>query len=136
MNELECKPEYDAEDTFYCESVDLITKKGEIFTTLIVNYTAAKLNVKMDTGAKCKVLSKQMLENIEPTVSVNTAEKVNLAAYGAQMIRTEGTATLHCTQGNFNFNVVEQEVKPLLGLPDSIALGLIQLGPDVHMLKQ
>lgn len=101
MNELECKPENEVEDTFYCESVDLITNKGEIFTTLIVIYTAAKLKVKMDTGAKCNGLLKQMLENIEPTVSVNTAEKVNLAAYGGQMIRTQppfialkGTLTL------------------------------------------
>lgn len=37
INDLECKLEYEAGDTFYCESVDLITKKGKILATLTVS---------------------------------------------------------------------------------------------------
>lgn len=57
-------------------------------------------------------------------------------AYGGETIKTDGTVTLQCTQGQFKFHVVNRDVRPILGLQDSVALGLIQLGPDVHTLQE
>jgi len=76
-----------------------------------------------------------MLHAVDHTVYVDPDEKVNLVAYGGESIKTDGTVTLHCTQGQFKFHVVNRDVKPILGLQDSMAIGLIRLGPDVHMLQ-
>lgn len=75
-----------------------------------------------------------MLKGLNHTSPTNIAEKVNLVAYGGETIDTEGTTVLQCVHGEFKFHVVDCDVKPLPGLQDSIAMGLIQLGPDVHML--
>jgi len=75
-----------------------------------------------------------MLKGLKYTIPTNIAEKVNLVAYGRETVDTEGTTGLQCTRGDLKFHVVDRDVKPLLGLRDSIAMGLIQLGPDVHML--
>ena len=40
------------------------------------------------------------------------------------------------TCGRLQFHVVDHNAKPLLGLTDSIKLGLVHLGPDVHALQQ
>ena len=95
-----------------------------------------QLKVKVDTGAKCNVLPRKMLNAVDHTVHVKPNEKVNLVAYGGETIKTDGTVTLHCTQGQFKFHVVNRDVKPILGLQDSIAIGFIHLRPDVHMLQQ
>lgn len=116
------------------DPVELTSQKGEIFTTLKLKNGNGQLKVKVDTRAKCNVISKRMLKGLNHTFPTNIAEKVNLVAYGGETIDTEGTTVLQCVRGEFKFHVVDRDVKPLLGLQDSIAMGLIQLGPDVHML--
>ncbi len=134
IHELNAQPDNNLQDTFYCDPVDLSSQKGEIFTTLKLKNGNGQLKVKVDTGAKCNVVSKRMLNSLNQTTPINTAERVNLVAYGGEMIDTEGTTVLQGVRGEFTFHVVDRDVKPLLGLQDSIVMGLIQLGPDVHML--
>lgn len=59
-------------------------------------------------------------------------------ACGGQLIWSEGEATIPCVQGDFVFQIVNLDVKPLLGLPDSIHLGLVTFGPDatVHFVDE
>ncbi len=134
IHELDAQPHNNLQDTFYCDPVDLSSQKGEIFTTLKLKNGNGQLKVKVDTGAKCNVVSKRMLNSLNQTTPINTAEKVNLVAYGRETIDTEGTPVLQCVRGEFTFHVVDRDVKPLISLQDSNAMGLIQLGPDVHML--
>lgn len=61
---------------------------------------------------------------------------MDLIAYGGQTINTEGTTLLVCEQGRLRFHVVDRNVRPLLVLQDSIAMGLIQLGPHVHTVQE
>lgn len=61
-----------------------------------------------------------MQPSICPTL--NTAEKVKLITDGGQTINTEGTTMFDCE------HVVDCNVR--LGLHNSIAVGLIHLGPD------
>lgn len=84
------------DDTFYCDTVHSPSKKGDIFTTLKLKNGVGQLKVKVDTGAKCNVLAKHMLHDIDHTSSVNTEEKVSLVAYDGEKINTEGTAILDC----------------------------------------
>ncbi len=132
--QLGAQPDNNLQDTFYCDPVDLSSQKGEIFTTLKLKNGNGQLKVKVDTGAKCNVISKRMLNSLNQTTPIKTAERVNLVAYRGETIDTEGTTVLQCVRGEFTFHVVDRDVKPLLSLQDSIVMGLIQLGPDVHML--
>ena len=136
VNELTTEPDNQVVDTFYCDTIFTSAQKGEIFATLAMQNGNGQLRVKVDTGAKCNVLPRKMLHAVDHTVRVDPNEKVNLVAYGGETIKTDGTVTLQCTQGQFKFHVVNRDVKPILGLQDSVALGLIQLGPDVHTLQQ
>ncbi len=86
-------------DTFYCETVADVSQRGEIFTTLHLKHRSGQLKLKVDTGAKCNVISAQQLHLIVPAAHINTNEKVNLIAYGGQTINTEGTTILDCEQG-------------------------------------
>ncbi len=114
--------------------MDDVSQRGEIFTTLHLKHRSGQLKLKVDTGAKCNVISAQQLHLIVPAAHINTNEKVNLIAYGGQTINTEGTTILDCEQGQLKFHVVDRSVRPLLGLQDTIAMGLIQLGPHVHAM--
>lgn len=136
VNELITESDSQEVDTFYCDTILTTAQKGEIFATLAMRNANGQLKVKVDTGAKCNVLPKKMLHAVDNTVRVDSTETVNLVAYGGETIKTDGTVTLQCAQGQIKFHVVNRDVKPILGLQDSVALGLIQLGPDVHTLLQ
>lgn len=65
----------------------------------------------VDTGAKCNVISKRILNSstIDHTIPINTTERVNLVAYEGETINTVRTAVLHCFRGHFKFHVVDQD---------------------------
>lgn len=65
VNDMECKLEYEAGDKFY-QSVDLITRYSDSKPSSKLNWILV---------LKCNVLSREMWKDIEPTVTVNTAEK-------------------------------------------------------------
>ncbi|RXN39425.1 dynein heavy chain axonemal [Labeo rohita] len=121
---------------FYCESVEVPADRGEIFTILSTSNTGKQLKVKIDTGARCNVLSKGDLQHIDPGAHVDHSHVVNLVAYGGQIIQTLGVTNVNFTCGTLQFHVVDSDVKPLLGLRDSVKLGFVQLGPNVHALQQ
>ncbi len=114
----------------------MFLKEVKYSQLLHLKHRSGQLKLKVDTGAKCNVISAQQLHLIVPAAHINTNEKVNLIAYGGQTINTEGTTILDCEQGQLKFHVVDRSVRPLLGLQDTIAMGLIQLGPHVETKSQ
>lgn len=56
--------------------------RGEIFTTLLFSNTGNQLKVKIDTGARCNVLSDGDLQHIDPGAHVDHSHIVNLVACG------------------------------------------------------
>lgn len=132
INEVESD---DSRDGFHCESVDLFANRGEIFTTLSTTCNT-QVKLKIDTGAKCNVMSLSALQSIDPRAKIDQSTKVNLIAYGGQTIPTLGTTTLNLSGDTLLFHIVDRNVKSLLGLPDSIRLNLIQLSSEVHAVQQ
>lgn len=63
-------------DTFYCDTILTSAQKGEIFATLAMKNGNGQLRVKVDTGAKCNVLPRNMLHAVDHTVRVDPNEKV------------------------------------------------------------
>ncbi len=132
VNEVESEVH---QDYFHCESVDLFASKGEIFTTLSTT-SNKQVKMKIDTGAKCNVMSLSTLQHVDHNAQIDQSNRVNLIAYGGQTIQTLGTATLVLSGGQLLFHIVDRDVKSLLGLPDSMRLNLIQLSPEVHAVQQ
>lgn len=110
--------------------------RGEIFTTLLIPSTGKQLKVKIDTGARCNVLSKGDLQHIDPDAHVDHSHIVNHVAYGGHTIKTLGVTNVNFSCGALQFHLVDSDVKPILGLQDSVKLGFVQLGPNVHALQQ
>lgn len=92
--------------------------------------------MKIDTGVWCNVLPKATLDHIDSSAHIDHSHVVNLVANGGQIIRTMGMAAVHFTCRTLHFHVVDSDVKPLLGLTDSVRLGFVKLGPNVHALQQ
>lgn len=64
VNEIDMQSQQEHVDTFYFETVVLPHHGGgkeEAYATFTIACSSAKLTVKVDTGAKCNVMSKQML---------------------------------------------------------------------------
>ncbi len=136
ISELDAQIAYEPADLFYCESVEVPADRGEIFTIQCTSNTGKHLKVKIDTGARYNLLSRSVLQHIDPDTHVDHSHVVNLVAYGGQIIRTLGVTDVNFTCGTLELHVVDSDVKPLLGLRDSIKLGFLHLGPNVHALQQ
>ena len=69
-------------------------------------------------------------------MEINQSKAVQLVAYGGDTLSTLGTINfdchLKCTKRNLEFHVVDRPVTPLLGLADSLSMGLVQLHSEVH----
>ena len=98
--------------------------------------TGRQLTVKINTGAKCNVISRALLQHIDPTAHINCSKRVNLVAYGGHIIQTLGVADMNFSCGLLQFQVVDRNVKPLLGLRESVRLGYVTFGPEVHAVVQ
>ncbi len=61
ISELDAQIAYEPADLFYCESVEVPADRGEIFTILSTSNTGKQLKVKIDTAARCNVLSRSVL---------------------------------------------------------------------------
>lgn len=120
---------------FYCESIDQpqdVRERDERFAQLSACNTGRQLSVKINTGAKCNVLSRASLQQTHPAAHINPGKKANIVAFGGHIIQTLGAADVNFTSSLLQFQVVDRNVKPLLGLRDSVRLGYVTLAPEVH----
>ena len=121
--------------TFVIESVDTtdIHYKNEIHCTLRIHGT--DIDMKVDTGAKCNVIPYSLYTQLNRGERIDTHKVVNLIAYGGTRIHTRGEVRLPCRRKGkvhmLPFFVVDYPVTALIGLRDSLNLGLITLH-DVH----
>lgn len=108
--------------------------KNEIYCTARIN--SRDINLKIDTGAKCNVLPLQHFKQVKAKEAINKAKAVNLIAYGGERFSTLGTVDLLSKIGEISeiitFQVIDRQAMPILGLNDSLRLGLIELDSKVH----
>ena len=86
------------------------------------------MKFKIDTGAQCNVIPKQRyLQVSKAPLQKSTA---NLMAFGGSKLTTCGKAILPCQYNgkkyNIEFEVLDQEIPNILGLPTSVELNLIK----------
>ena len=137
----------DAEEDFIVEALadqDLTDKKQkkDLYASVWVN--DRNLTLKLDTGARCNVLSlkyAQLLKKAQPEIEINKSTKANLTAYGGQKIRVYGTAVIKCRidgrseQQPSLFQLVDGDVTPILGCRDVLHLDFITYNEQfVHLI--
>lgn len=133
------------DETFYVDGlkvdncVDCVNshanEKDEGFVTIYINGRSTEM--KVDTGAKCNVLSQETYKRVtngEQLVKQN--KTTNLVAYGGTKIETDGMVTLSCClkeqRHTLPFFIVDREVQPLLGFRACMDMGIVKMSPDVH----
>lgn len=116
-------------------SVESDCYKGERRCTVTINDNT--LELKVDTGAKCNVISLNTYKAIRQTEKLQKSHKlVKLVAFGGAVIESTGTVTMHCKLSeqpyDLTFQVVEEDVQSILGLRDSLKMKLVTFSRDVH----
>ncbi|XP_018497020.1 uncharacterized protein LOC108864957 [Galendromus occidentalis] len=102
------------------------------------------INFKIDTGAQVSIISWQEFKKIRNTVRLTSTQKT-IVSYSNHRLPIAGTCELHCEKpgdpgvNRIVFYVVHTNGPPILGLPECIALNLVQRPiPDpapVHSLE-
>ena len=109
--------------------------KKEGICTVMVNNKSLKL--KVDTGAKCNVISAETLKVIRHTESLYKPHKqVKLVAFGGAMINPIGAVNLQCMLNeqsyDLQFQVVKENIHSILGLKNSLKMKLVTFSKEVH----
>ncbi len=112
-------------------------EKEEGFATVHIN--GNPIEMKVDTGVKCNVMSQQTFKQVTNGKQLVKQEKAeNLVVYGGSRIKTKGLVTLLCClRGQhhpFPLLVVDREVLPLLGFCACMSMGIVTVSRDVHQV--
>ena len=119
--------------------VNELMDKNEIRCTARINHKNVQL--KIDTGAKCNVLSLATLEDIysDQTQSIITKSSSDLITYSGEKFSTTGHTIIKCKiadkTAQLKFQVVDLNVADIIGLRDAVKLKLISLHGDVNEIR-
>ena len=115
MHEIDCKNYEDIEgpehlmQTFVKESVEIPNLQNEIHIT--ANISNTPLDLKINSGAKCNVISIETLKALRIPFEIDSTKKVNLISYSNNTITTLGTCHLNYSISGQNtilkFNIVK-----------------------------
>ena len=143
MHEIDCNTDdtFDVPDDlmqyFAIESVEISNAQNEIHVTAEV--FGKSLELKIDSGAKCNVISLETLKALKIPFEIDSSRKANQVLFSNNVIKTLGICELNCNISNDNvslrFHVVNARAKSIPGLPDTFNLKLLRLHPDVHEIN-
>ena len=138
LHEIDYDDDQQLEDImehYVIEAVDIPGSQSEIHITAIAS--GNRFDLKIDSGAKCNVVSMNTLQSMRIPFTINTSERITLISYSNTEMRTLGTCELQCVIANQNailkFHVIDKPVKSIIGLPDALRLQLLHLHPRVHI---
>jgi hypothetical protein len=98
-----------------------------------VGMSDSNVKLKIDTGARCNVLPYTIYRNISEKshTHLDSTHPVKLISYSGDHMDTLGMATITCTHNeksyNIHFQIVDKPVCALIGLQDSLKLGVVTL---------
>ena len=122
-------------EEFRIETVSLPgNNRGDIRTHFTVNDTT--LEVKIDTGAKVNVISLDQVRRIGLHSKIDRSRTSTLLGFGGAQTVTVGSVVIPHPQAKLRFEVVDNDARCLLGLSDSIRLGLVTLSQEVFEVEQ
>ena len=133
--------DYDYDDStgevYKIESVENCVKNKEMCVNLLINNK--NVTFKLDTGAKCNVISKQTFDQICQNEILDTTKVVKLVAFGGSAIHALGSVNFKCRSekqtNTLRMHVVDKNVQPILGIIDCVKLNLVRMSSEVHELE-
>ena len=96
--------------------------------TEIIELGETKIKFKLDTGAQANVISTADISRLHPPVKV-IKTNASLTAFGGARLKPVRCATIRMLNHNLKFYIVEENVKPILGLQACKTLELIRRIP-------
>ena len=142
--EILCDNSSDSDDeqvTFHLDSIETNkhTLQDEAHVQLKLN--GKDITMKVDTGAKINVMKLDVYESLQQERNaINAQGAVLIKAYGGEKFSTLGTVELECEHKgrshSITFHIVPSS-RPgatLIGLNDSLKLGLVELAQEVYHL--
>ena len=106
-----------------------VAEVKELFRT--VKLHGNDIRLKVDSGADGNVLSTSVFNHIRLDEQINTNNVVEISGYFGNSTLTKGTTVLNCTYNNIEypleFHIVDLPVKPVIGLKDSLKLGMLSV---------
>ena len=123
-----------SEDDCNIETVSNVFTKNEIHCSAQIN--KKRVNLKIDSGAKCNVMSRENFEKVKQTEQINKSKAIVLRAYGGERFKTLGSVSFLCQIGGrletIEFQITSKNpADTLLGLRDALRLNLIKLDDSV-----
>lgn len=94
------------------------------------------IEFKIDTGSDVNVISKHLLDRIEPNVIIKNERNI-LKCFGGNKIRALGTNRIDCVYHNIEHNiecvVVDFDTAPIMSLQSSIDFGLVDISDEARL---
>ena len=92
-----------------------------------ISINGQKTKFKIDTGAQCNVISKQKYLAVSQTPLQKS--KAKLTAFDGHKLHTSGKVVIPCKYNGhqylIEFEVIDQEVPSILGLPSTVEMNLV-----------
>ena len=114
--------------THYACSLYMLVLEA-LYVTVEVHSKPLKL--KVDTGAKCNVLPKHIIDSLNISSKIDCNNQVKLVSYSGNTIDTIGQIYLHCKYNDeiheLLFQVIDQSFEPLIGLQSSLDLNVVTI---------
>lgn len=132
VNTIEDQENMDEKQEIF--SLSSVLSNNEIYCAARVN--SKDIRLKIDSGAKCNVMSAEVFSQIKQKEVINKSKAINLIAYGGERFTTRGTVNLCCKIGShshvISFQITDKKgAATLLGLRDALHLNLIKLDKSV-----
>ena len=123
------------DDLFEVHGLQSVATKNEIHCS--VNVNGQDVPMKIDTGAKCNVMSLQLFKAIRSNEKINRETSISLIAYGGTTMQTLGTTTINGVLSNQThvslvFHIIDKQVSTILGLEDALNLKLLSLHSAIY----
>lgn len=129
-------------DTLYIGCIDKEKRKKVSEWTEEVSIMGKAMEFRLDSGAEMSVLTLKDFKSLKISQPLQK-NKVTLIAYGNEnfKIHPVGSITLDCTTKagkttNIEFQVIDVDSKPILGLDDCIKLQLIKRIQEISTTKE
>lgn len=137
LEETETHSSDETESQFAIHALTQFQTKNEIHSTVKIH--GSEVLLKIDTGAKCNVISSDLYQRVKHKEKLDKTRIVNLVAYGGDTFPTLGAVDLPCQLAEgitkITFQVIERKATPILGLQDALRLNLIKLDKSVHQVE-
>ncbi|KAG5864826.1 hypothetical protein JTB14_027922 [Gonioctena quinquepunctata] len=139
VSQQETRPADEDDQLFVCSVVKVgeVKKDNSSVWMETVKLNGREINCKVDTGSEVNIIPRQVYNQL--TMGKLTKSSIVLKAYGGAKLNPIGIVKLNCRIEDksleFDFLVLDLNVKPIIGLPSCYDLGFIKKTSSIESIK-